>query len=170
MHSLSVPLATHHVLVPSTTLLVLFIIALPRWAGYIDDLEEVITTHREALTYCPFGHPSHSGCLNNLALALYSHFNQLGKMEDLEDAITSHHEALALYTQGHPDRSMSLSNLAIALVTRFNQLGRIEDLEDAITSHHEALTLCPLGHPDHSKNPSTILVLIFVCALSSWAR
>ena len=55
-----------------------------------------ITSHYEALTLWPLGHPDHCSSLNNLANALSTHFNQLGRMEDLEMAITSHQEVLTL--------------------------------------------------------------------------
>jgi CHAT domain-containing protein/tetratricopeptide (TPR) repeat protein len=115
-------------------------------------LEDAITFHRKALNLRPLGHPDHSMSLNNLAGALSTRFNQLGRMEDLEDAISSHREALTLHPPGHLYRSMSLNNLALALSIRFNQLGRMEDLEEMITSHHKALTLRPLGHPEHSTS------------------
>jgi len=41
----------------------------------------------------------------NLANALRSRFEQLGRMEDLENAISSHREALTLRPTGHPTRS-----------------------------------------------------------------
>ena len=54
----------------------------------MEDLEEVITYHCEALTLCPTGHPSCSTSLNNLATAVFACYEQLGRMEDLEEAIT----------------------------------------------------------------------------------
>jgi Na+-translocating ferredoxin:NAD+ oxidoreductase RNF subunit RnfB len=85
----------------------------------MEDLEDAISSHREALTLCPPGHPNRSISLNNLANALSTRFEQSGRMEDLEDAISSHREALTLCPPGHPDRSSSLNNLANALSTRF---------------------------------------------------
>jgi hypothetical protein len=51
--------------------------------------------------------------LNNLANALQTRFEQLGRMDDLEDAITSYRKALTLRPPGHPARSSSLNNLAM---------------------------------------------------------
>jgi tetratricopeptide (TPR) repeat protein len=61
----------------------------------MEDLEEAITCHREALALRPHGHPDRSSSLNNLANAVSTRFEQLGRMEDLEEAITCHREALA---------------------------------------------------------------------------
>jgi hypothetical protein len=62
----------------------------------MEDLEEAITYHREALTLCPPGHPNRSSSLNNLASAVHTRYKQLGSMEDLEEVITYHREALTL--------------------------------------------------------------------------
>jgi tetratricopeptide (TPR) repeat protein len=129
----------------------LFLLAF-RQSGRVEDLEDAITYHRQALTLRPPGHPSRSTSLNNLATALSTRFEQSGRVEDLEDAITYHRQALTLRPPGHPSRSTSLNNLATALSTRFQQSGRVEDLEDAIAYHRQALTLCPPGHPDRSTS------------------
>jgi hypothetical protein len=90
----------------------------------MEDLEEAITCHRQALALRPHGHPNRSDSLNNLANAVSTRFQQLGGMEDLEEAITCHRQALALRPHGHPDRSSSLNNLASAVFTRFRTVGR----------------------------------------------
>ena len=114
------------------------------------DLEEAVTYNRQALTLQPDGHPNHSCSLYNLAVALFTRFDQLGRLEDLEEAITCHRQALALRAHGHPKRSSSLIRLANAVLTRFEQSGRLEDLEEAITCSRRALALQPHGHPDRS--------------------
>jgi hypothetical protein len=53
----------------------------------MEDLEVAIIYNRQALDLCPPGHPDHSSYLNNLATAVSTCFEQLGKMEDLEEAI-----------------------------------------------------------------------------------
>jgi len=112
----------------------------------MEDLEDAITSHRQALTLRPPGHPDRSISLNNLASALSTRFQQTGRMEDLEDAITYLRQALTLRPPGHPDRSSSLNNLASALSTRFQQTGRMEDLE-------ESFTLCEQAANDMSSSP-----------------
>jgi tetratricopeptide (TPR) repeat protein len=106
--------------------------------GRMEDLEEAVSWHSEALTLRPLGHPDHSISLNNLAAALGTRFSQSGTVEDLEEEISLHREALSLRPLGHPDRSMSLNNLANALYTRFNQSGRMEDLEESFILFNQA--------------------------------
>jgi len=62
----------------------------------MDDLEDAISSYREALTLRPPGHPNRSNSLMNLANALFTRFKQSSRMEDLEDAITYHHQAYVL--------------------------------------------------------------------------
>jgi hypothetical protein len=93
------------------------------------------------------GHPDRSSSLNNLATAVSTRFEQLGRVDDLEEAIICHRQALALRPHGHPNHPTSLNNLATAVATRFKHLGRLEDLEEAITCHRQALALLPHGHP-----------------------
>ena len=126
----------------------------------MEDLEDAILHHHEALTLRPPSHPNHWYSLNNLALALSSRFGQSGRMEDLEDAISHHHKALTLCPPGHPNRSHSLNNLALSLFSRFQQSGRMEDLEDVISHHHKALTLCPPGHPKHSHSLNNLALAL----------
>ena len=47
----------------------------------MEDLEEVITLHCQVLDLLPQGHPNHSSFLNDLALDLFSRFEQLGGMD-----------------------------------------------------------------------------------------
>jgi hypothetical protein len=48
----------------------------------MEDLEEAISLHREALTLYPLGHPDRSISLTNLAVALDTRFDQSGRIED----------------------------------------------------------------------------------------
>jgi hypothetical protein len=73
----------------------------------MEDLEDTITFHRQALALYPPGHPDHSHALYNLPNNLYARFESLGRMEDLEDAITYHHQALAIRPPGHFHRSIT---------------------------------------------------------------
>jgi hypothetical protein len=49
----------------------------------MEDVEQAITYQRQDFDLCPPGHTNHSIALNNLAGAVRTHFEQLGKMEDL---------------------------------------------------------------------------------------
>jgi hypothetical protein len=62
----------------------------------MEDLEEVITYRREALTLCPLGDPDHSSFLNNIANVVLACYEQSGKIEDLEDTVSSQLESLTL--------------------------------------------------------------------------
>ena len=116
----------------------------------MDDLEEAISLHREALALRPVPHPHRSTSLNNLANVLWIRFERKGPMDDLEQAILLLREALTLCPAPHPDRFLSLDGLARALSTRFMQKGHAGDLEEAILLHREALILCPTSHPRRS--------------------
>jgi len=70
-------------------------------SGRMEDLEETIICHREALALRPRGHHNSPSSLNNLANALSTRFEQSGSMKDLE-AITCHREALALRLMAIP--------------------------------------------------------------------
>ncbi|KAF8122963.1 TPR-like protein [Boletus edulis] len=113
------------------------------------DINDAIALRREGLELRPQGHPDRSASLTNLAVCLFTRYNQLGAMTDLDEAVVLGREALELHPHGHPDRSMYLSNLAVSLSTRYNQLEAMADLDEAIIFGQEALELRPRGHPDH---------------------
>ncbi|KAI0039840.1 hypothetical protein FA95DRAFT_1550329 [Auriscalpium vulgare] len=108
----------------------------------------------------PSQHPGRPTGLNNLAIAMYTQFEQLGRMPDLEGAIMLHREALHLRPPGHPDRSTSLNNLAVAMHTEFEQLGKMSNLKKAIALHRVALKLRPPGHPNRSKSLSNLAIAV----------
>ena len=84
------------------------------------------------------GRPNRSTSLNNLAVDLFTRYQQLGAMEDLDEAIVLNREALDLRpraTRAPP----SLNNLAVDLSTRYNQLEATEDLNEAIVLVREAI-------------------------------
>ncbi|KAI5988527.1 hypothetical protein EDD15DRAFT_2531646 [Pisolithus albus] len=114
----------------------------------IDDLNEAITLHREALELRPVqneeGHRSDS--LSNLAHCLSSRYDKLGTVDDLEEAIAMEREALALCPPGHPDHDFSLHNLGIYLGMRFEKQAEACDLEEAIQLLRAALEFHPPGH------------------------
>ncbi|KAH8105041.1 CHAT domain-containing protein [Phellopilus nigrolimitatus] len=128
--------------------------------GRMEDLEESIALHRDALELRPHEHPDRSSSFNNLANAVQTRFKQTGRMEDLEESIVLHRDALRLHPPGHPDRSVSLSNLGEAMQTRFRQTGRMEDLEESIVLHHDALERHPPGHPLRSSSINNLAVAV----------
>ena len=92
-------------------------------SGEMEDLEEAITYHHEAITLRPPGHPNRSASLNHLANVILTRYEQLGSLKDLEEMITYHHEALDLHPPGDPNRSASLNNLANAVLACYEQSG-----------------------------------------------
>lgn len=96
----SILLATHIVLVASTNLQTLSLLATYERLGRMEDLEKGIRYCREALTLHPPGHPDCSNFLNNLANAVRTRYKQLGRMEDLEEAISCYREALIICPLG----------------------------------------------------------------------
>ena len=118
--------------------------------GQTEDLEEAITCSREELNLCPLGSVNRSLPLNNLANALYRHYEQSSRMKDLEDVITCYQKALDLCPVSNLNPFLLLNNVANVVICRYDQLGRMEDLEEAITCSHEALNLCPVDSVDRS--------------------
>ena len=116
----------------------------------MEDLEEAIICHRQALALRVHSHPNRSSSLNNLANAFSTCFKQLGGMEYLEEAIICHCQALALRPHGHPDRPSSLCNLAQVMTTCFKQSRSNNDLLDAAKYLSEAKNIIPTGHPRQS--------------------
>lgn len=80
----------------------------------IDDLNEAITLHRNALELRLVENDKYdrSLSLNELAICLSYRYDKLEAVDDLEEAIALGREALALRPPGHPRRSVSLNNLA----------------------------------------------------------
>ncbi|KAF8129598.1 hypothetical protein EV363DRAFT_1337786, partial [Boletus edulis] len=56
--------------------------------GELSDLEDAISTHRDAVHLTPDGHPDKPSHLNNLGLSFRARFERLGEPSDLEDAIS----------------------------------------------------------------------------------
>ncbi|KAF8436631.1 hypothetical protein L210DRAFT_3548766, partial [Boletus edulis BED1] len=56
--------------------------------GELRDLEDAISTHRDAVHLTPDGHPDKPSHLNNLGLSFRARFERLGEPSDLEDAIS----------------------------------------------------------------------------------
>ncbi|KAI5982333.1 hypothetical protein EDD15DRAFT_150699 [Pisolithus albus] len=114
----------------------------------IDDLNEAITLHRDALELRPVENEKsdRSDSLSNLAFCLCRRYDKLGAVVDLEEAIALGREALELCPLGHPDRDTSLHNLGFSLSLRFEKQAEVCDLEEAIQLLRAALELRPHGH------------------------
>ncbi|KAG2156443.1 TPR-like protein [Suillus bovinus] len=111
------------------------------------ELDEVISSHYNAVGYYNTGHACRWQLLCNLAAMLHARFKRRGGDKDLDQAIALYKEVLAMCPVGHTDRTVPLNNLANGLSTRFEHRGNDKDLDQAITLHREALALHPVGHP-----------------------
>ncbi|KAF8443848.1 CHAT domain-containing protein [Boletus edulis BED1] len=116
--------------------------------GELRDLEDAISTHRDAVHLTPDGHPDKPVHLSSLGNSFITRFERLGELRDLEDAISTHMNAVHLTPDGHPDKPNCLNHLGLSFITRFLRLGELRDLEDAISTHRDAVHLTPDGHPD----------------------
>ena len=122
----------------------------------IEDIEEAIGIHREALTLRPEGHPDRHWSLFRLAWCLGVRYCKQGTLPDLEEAITLGRAALDLRPEDHPHRSYSLHNLATCFSSRYDEQGSVADLEEAITLGRAALKLRPPGHSYHALTPNNL--------------
>ena len=95
----------------------------------IESLNEAIVLNREALAFCPSGHPCRLDYLINLAAHLSSLYDELGETKDLDEGIALGREALKPCTHGDPRRTTSLNNLACDLANRFERLGEMKDMD-----------------------------------------
>jgi hypothetical protein len=87
----------------------------------MEDLEEVITYHREALTLRPPGHPDRSHFPQQPCSAVLTRYEQSGRMEDLEEVITYSPRSTHSLSSWPPKSFHSLNNLANAVLTRYEQ-------------------------------------------------
>jgi len=104
----------------------------------MEDLEDAILSHCEALSLCPLGNLYRSSSLSSLGTALHTRYAQSGRMpQDLEDAISFHYEALTLCPLGHPHHCLFLHNLARAIFSRYNQSSMVEDLDKSFSLYEQ---------------------------------
>ena len=119
--------------------------------GQLTDLEDAISSQRDAVDLTPPGHRRKPIYLNNLGISLMIHFQRLGQLTDVEDAISRQRDAVDLTPHGHIQKPIYLNNLGNSFLTRFERLGQLTDLEDAISSQRDAVNLTPHDHRDKSS-------------------
>ena len=112
--------------------------------GDINDLEESLQYHQQALELELAPDLDKSISLGNLALALQTQFEQKG---DLEEFIQYHWQALELTPKPYP---MSLHGLANELQIQFEQKRDLNNLKESIQYCQRALELIPALHPSRS--------------------
>ncbi len=74
--------------------------------------EESMPFHKEALSFCPPGHPDRPLCLDALACSLTAQYEQYGDTKDLDEAISFRREQLSQTSPNHPSRCYALVGLA----------------------------------------------------------
>ena len=111
----------------------------------MDDLEEAIAYHREALTFRLDKHSGRCSSLNSLVMYLQARFNKLSLKEDLDKVIGCYREVLHLHPSDHPDYCMSLPNLANALFALYDYSRTMHDLDEAMICYMEAAASRPLA-------------------------
>jgi len=127
-----------------------------------ENLDKTITHCRQKLRLCPSWNPHRSDFLSDLANAVLTRFQQLGRIEDLDEATMYHRQVLTLRPAWNPDHSTSVNNLANAVFVRFQRLGRMEDLEEAIKYLRQALALHPPGHLHRSASLSNLASTVYI--------
>ena len=60
----------------------------------INDMNDAISAHWEALSLRPAPHPNHSDSLDNLATVLSAHFDWTSDIVDINEAVSLHQDAL----------------------------------------------------------------------------
>ncbi|KAJ0355737.1 hypothetical protein COL154_011279 [Colletotrichum chrysophilum] len=126
-------------------------------AGALDDLEEAIKFHGEAVKTVPPTHPDRADYLNNLGNALSDRYERKREITDLDRAIIVSQEALAtLVPQNNPNQGPILSTIGNRLIDRYSgethpKRGQVEDLNMAISHINKAVQVTPEGRPDRVK-------------------
>ncbi|KAJ7107947.1 CHAT domain-containing protein [Mycena epipterygia] len=131
-----------------------------RTRGSVQDLDNAIVLHCEALNLQSAPHPNRGGALNNLAIVLYERFQTGGDAGDLDNSIELHHEALDLHPAPHSYRGRSLTNLASVLHGRFQIRGDGRDLDNSVELYHEALLCHPAAHPQRSGSLNNLAIVL----------
>ena len=131
----------------------------------MEDLDEALLCHRDALKLQPWPHPNRPMSLNSVAAQLMMSFVQSGQREDLHKAISLYREALEPQHTPRSNRYMSLNNLALALEYLFDEDGQHEQLEAALDVYNESINAIVSGHP-HMTRISSKLAATLIKAYS----
>jgi tetratricopeptide (TPR) repeat protein len=151
---------------------------LPNWSPYSIDqlrlkleqckqrdnpqlLDEVISQHRDALSFYVPGQPQWIQWKCNLAVALYWRFGRQGQKQDLGEVICAYRDVLVWTARRRTEHSMPLNNIVNVLLARFQQSGDRKDLEEAIQHNRDALVLRPPGHPDRGVSLNNLANMLW---------
>ncbi|KIJ08545.1 hypothetical protein PAXINDRAFT_88722, partial [Paxillus involutus ATCC 200175] len=124
-------------------------------------LDEVISQHRDALSFYVPGQPQWIQWKCNLAVALYWRFGRQGQKQDLGEVICAYRDVLVWTARRRTEHSMPLNNIANVLLARFQQSGDRKDLEEAIQHNRDALVLRPPGHPDRGVSLNNLANMLW---------
>src|ERR1700756_5769862 len=80
-------------------------------SGILAELDEAISTLRNANELLPQNHSVKATCLNDLGISVVRRFEHLADPADLDEAITAMQLAVGLTPDGHPDKPARLNNL-----------------------------------------------------------
>ncbi|KAJ2927371.1 hypothetical protein H1R20_g9725, partial [Candolleomyces eurysporus] len=122
----------------------------------LEDYEEAISLHREALLLRPSPHEDRWMSLRSVGSTLLDRDRFARTTLGLEEAISLNRVALELLPSSHPERWLLLNNFGHTLLDRYWQMGTIADLEEGISLHREALELRPSLHPERSDSHSSL--------------
>ena len=130
----------------------------------MDDLEEAISCQRQALGLFPQGHPKRSSSLNDLAGALFTHFEQSESRsnDDLLDAAKYLSEAKDILPIEHPRQSIVGSSLASILLVQSDIVSKSDESLRLITKAFELF--------EHAADHSSASAKIRFDAAVIWAR
>ncbi|KAF8840594.1 TPR-like protein [Paxillus ammoniavirescens] len=119
-------------------------------------LDDIISQHREALSFYVPGQLEWLDWKDSLGAALFLRFQRQGQKQDLEDALLFHREMLVWTPRHRTHHCRSLNNLADALRDHFWQDGDGKDVEEGVYRSRDALALTPPGHPDRARSLSNL--------------
>lgn len=107
--------------------------------GGLDDLDEAIARHREALARQAPSAPMYPAILSNLGLAFQDCYIYRDDDAALDEAIMLHERAVAACPPCSPDRAGYLATLAAAVQLRFERDHEAADLSQVISLDEQAL-------------------------------
>src|SRR5438876_5787731 len=103
-------------------------------SGNLDDLDNAVRMHRQALELTSIDNPYYAALLSEFGAVLEIRFERRGEFADLEEALDLHRRALELTRTDSPSYAALLSNLGAAL----SEAGR---QQEALTAGQEAVAI-----------------------------
>ncbi|PPQ75964.1 hypothetical protein CVT26_005745, partial [Gymnopilus dilepis] len=100
-------------------------------ASTVNDVEEAITHHREAISLCSTSHPVYANLISDLVSDMELHFNKTSNEQSLDEAIVLYQRLAELTTGEATKQSWALTRWSKALRKRFALHNNPEDLKKA---------------------------------------